>query len=159
MDFDKKYIAQILQNARKRKHLKQSELAEIIGISEKHLSKIETGKNYPSLDNFLKIIEVLGLSLKDFGLKDTNICSENKEQLLKIINTSTEAQLRLYIDMVNMLQKHFWQQISPRFLRYFILALENTQSMYAAEKKAYVDGIMPYLYKRDKALKIKAIEK
>ena len=61
MDFDKKYIAQILQNARKRKHLKQSELAEIIGISEKHLSKIETGKNYPSLDNFLKIIEVLGL--------------------------------------------------------------------------------------------------
>ncbi len=107
MDFDKKYIAQILQNARKRKHLKQSELAEIIGISEKHLSKIETGKNYPSLDNFLKIIEVLGLSLKDFGLKETNICSENKEQLLKIINTSTEAQLSLYIDMVNMLQKHF----------------------------------------------------
>ena len=107
MDFDKKYIAQILQNARKQKHLKQSELAEIIGISEKHLSKIETGKNYPSLDNFLKIIEVLGLSLKDFGLKETNICSENKEQLLKIINTSTEAQLSLYIDMVNMLQKHF----------------------------------------------------
>ena len=30
--------------------------------------------------------------------------------------------------------------------------------MYAAEKKAYVDGIMPYLYKRDKALKIKAME-
>ena len=53
MDFDKKYIAQILQNARKQKHLKQSELAEMIGISEKHLSKIETGKNYPSLDNFL----------------------------------------------------------------------------------------------------------
>ena len=30
--------------------------------------------------------------------------------------------------------------------------------MYAAEKKAYVYGIMPYLYKRDKALKIKAME-
>ena len=29
---------------------------------------------------------------------------------------------------------------------------------YAKEKKAYVDSIMPYLYKRDKQLKIKAIE-
>lgn len=54
MDFDKKYIAKILQNARKEKGLKQSQLAEKIGISEKHLSKIETGKNYLALDNFFK---------------------------------------------------------------------------------------------------------
>ena len=40
---------------------------------------------------------------------------------------------------------------SPEFLK-------NAQEQYAKEKKAYVDSIMPYLYKRDKQLKIRAIE-
>ncbi len=107
MEFDKKYIAQILQNARKKKGLKQAQLAEIIGISEKHLSKIETGKNYPALDNFLKMIDVLDLSMKDFGIKNKNELSEQKVYLQKIINTSSEKQLDIYVDMINTLQKYF----------------------------------------------------
>ncbi len=107
MEFDKKYIAQILQNARKKKGLKQAQLAEIVGISEKHLSKIETGKNYPALDNFLKMIDVLDLSMKDFGLKGENGLSEQKVYLQKIINTSSEKQLDIYVDMINALQKYF----------------------------------------------------
>lgn len=106
MELDKKYIAQILQNARKKKGLKQAQLAEMIGISEKHLSKIETGKNYPALDNFLKMVEILDLSMKDFGLKNENKVSEQKIYLQKIINTSSEKQLGIYIDMINALQKH-----------------------------------------------------
>ena len=53
--FDKTFIADKIKYRRKKLGLTQSELAEKIGISEKHLSKIETGKNYPSLDNFFKI--------------------------------------------------------------------------------------------------------
>lgn len=106
MELDKKYIAQILQNARKKKGLKQAQLAEMIGISEKHLSKIETGKNYPALDNFLKMVEILELSMKDFGLKNENKVSEQKVYLQKIINTSSEKQLSIYIDMINALQKY-----------------------------------------------------
>ena len=83
MELDKKYIAQILQNARKKKGLKQAQLAEMIGISEKHLSKIETGKNYPALDNFLKLVEILNLSLKDFGLNITDEISLKKQYLQK----------------------------------------------------------------------------
>lgn len=106
MELDKKYIAQILQNARKKKGLKQAQLAEMIGISEKHLSKIETGKNYPALDNFFKMVEILELSMKDFGLKNENKVSEQKVYLQKIINTSSEKQLGIYIDMINALQKY-----------------------------------------------------
>ena len=104
---DKEYIANIIQKARKQKGLKQSELAEKIGISEKHLSKIETGKNYPALDNFLKIIEVLGLSLKDFGVDSTDETSINKIKLQKIINTASEKQIDIYLDVLENLQKHF----------------------------------------------------
>ena len=106
MDFNKEYVAKIIQTARKKQKLKQSELAEKVGISEKHLSKIETGKNYPALDNFFKIIDVLNLSLKDFGLRDESNISEQKLHLHKIINTSTEKQLDLYSDMIQTLQTH-----------------------------------------------------
>lgn len=107
-EFDKKYIAQIIQNARKKQGLKQSQLAEKIGISEKHLSKIETGKNYPALDNFLKMVEVLKLSLRDFGLDDyQSEISTKKQYLQKVINVSSEKQLDVYADMIDTLQKHF----------------------------------------------------
>ena len=45
-----------IKRAREVMKMTQYELAEKIGISEKHLSKIETGKNYPALDTFLKIL-------------------------------------------------------------------------------------------------------
>ena len=103
---DKEYIAKVIQNARKRKGLKQSQLAENVGISEKHLSKIETGKNYPALDNFFKMVDVLNLSLNDFGVDSVESISSQKLQLQKIINTSSEKQLAMYVDMIDTLQKH-----------------------------------------------------
>lgn len=103
---EKKYVAKIIQKARKKKGLKQSELAEKIGISEKHLSKIETGKNYPALDNFLKIMDVLDLSLKDFGLRSLESESKEKIELQKIINVASEEQIELYLDIIKILNKH-----------------------------------------------------
>lgn len=107
MDFNKEYIALIIKNARKKRGLKQSQLSELVGISEKHLSKIETGRNYPALDNFLRIVKVLNLTLKDFGIDDKGNFSENKELLHKIINTSTEKQLNIYADIIGAIRKHF----------------------------------------------------
>ena len=106
MNFSKEYIAQVIKTARKSKGMKQSELAENVGITEKHLSKIETGKNYPALDNFLKLIDTLDISMKDFGLKDNEGSSKTKIELQKIINTSNERELELYLDIINALKKH-----------------------------------------------------
>lgn len=106
MEIDKKFIAQVIQDARRKSGLKQSELAEKIGISEKHLSKIETGKNYPALDTFLKILSVLNLTLGDFGLNNTPESYPNKIFLQKIINTSSEKQLDACADVITALLKH-----------------------------------------------------
>ena len=106
MELNKKYIANIIQNERRKAGLKQAELAEKIGISEKHLSKIETGKNYPALDTFLKIIDVLNLTLGNFGFYTIAENSPNKLLLQKIINNSSEKQLDTYADIIVALQKH-----------------------------------------------------
>ena len=107
MDLDKKFIAKIIQEARRKAGLRQSELAEKIGISEKHLSKIETGKNYPALDTFLKILEVLNLTLSDFGLQ--YICEDHstKKILQDIIDTSSQKQLGVYVDLIKAIRSHF----------------------------------------------------
>lgn len=105
-NFEKSFIAQVIKNSRKNAGLKQSQLAELAGISEKHLSKIETGKNYPSLDNFLKIIEVLNISLNELGINIKDKDSKEKEELTKIINTSSQKQLKAYLDMIKAINKH-----------------------------------------------------
>ncbi len=106
MELDKKHIAQIIQDARRKAKLTQAELAEQIGISEKHLSKIETGKNYPALDTFLKILSTLNLTLGDFGLHGVTEKSSNKKFLQNIIDTSSEKQLNAFVDVITALVKH-----------------------------------------------------
>lgn len=106
MDYTKEYVAGIIKNARKEQGLRQSELAEKAGISEKHLSKIETGKNYPALDNFFKIAEILKLSFKDFGIAESGIISERKNELQKIIHTSSEKELKLYLEIINTIRRY-----------------------------------------------------
>ena len=106
MELNKKYIANIIQDKRRKAGLKQAELAEKIGISEKHLSKIETGKNYPALDTFFKIVDTLNLTLRDFGCYTTSKDSSNRILLQKIINNSSEKQIDAYADIIVALQKH-----------------------------------------------------
>lgn len=44
---------------RKELLIKQSELAELLGISNNHMSSIETGRQKPSMDTFIGICEEL----------------------------------------------------------------------------------------------------
>lgn len=103
---DKEYIGKVIKQARKNKNLKQSQLAEMVGMSEKHLSKIESGKNYLVLDNFLKIAEILDLSMADFGISSSIELSEKQQYLQKIINTASDKQLDIFVDVVSVLQKY-----------------------------------------------------
>lgn len=102
---DKKFIGKTIQTLRKKANVRQCELAEKIGISEKHLSKIETGKNLPSLDNFLKMATVLEFSLEDFGVKSNNYNNEYKQTLLKIAYSASEKEAKSYCEIINTLDK------------------------------------------------------
>ncbi len=108
LNVNKTYVGKIIRQKRKNLGLKQSELAEMIGISEKHLSKIETGKNYPALDNFFKMAEILKLSLKDFVSEciDTTDISSNKNKLKMIVNIATEEQVNVYLDMIKVVNHY-----------------------------------------------------
>lgn len=101
---DKEFIGKTIQTLRKKVNIKQSELAEKIGISEKHLSKIETGKNLPSLNNFLKMAQILHFSLSDFGIEEPASNDKYKQLLLKLVYSANDKEVLAYFKILETLK-------------------------------------------------------
>lgn len=95
---DKKFIGKVIRNARKKAKLNQAELSEKLGMSEKNLGNIENGRQYPQVNNFLRIIEVLNLTLEDFGVNSSErqIKNEEKNNLISKILSSPDFKNNLY---------------------------------------------------------------
>lgn len=101
---DKNFIANIIKNYRIKNKLTQIQLAELIGLSEQHVSKLENAIYTPSLVTFLKIIKVLNIDIKDFGIDINEIDNKNKEELLKLILSATDKEIEFYYKNINHLK-------------------------------------------------------
>ena len=79
-----KNIGSLIKAKRKEMGYTQEELADKVGISAQHCSRIERGEYIPSLQTFLVIVEVLNLDISKLQLKDDMdiIESYNKDNLL-----------------------------------------------------------------------------
>ncbi len=99
MNYSKKSIGNRLKSQRKNLHITQEQMAEKLDISIKHYSEVERGIIGFSLDKWIQVSEILGISL-DYLLLGITInypiplklvelyetCPEDKkEQLLKLI--------------------------------------------------------------------------
>ena len=80
----KKRFGKRIQELRNKRNLKQSELAELVGIATKTHSCIETGRNFPSSDLIEKYAKAFNLDIADI-LTINHINSE--QDLYKDINT------------------------------------------------------------------------
>lgn len=56
---NKKLLGRRIRELRKRRGLKQEQLAELVGLEPTSISNIENGYNYPSFQNLEKIASVL----------------------------------------------------------------------------------------------------
>lgn len=103
---DKEFIGKVIKLARKRANLTQGQFSEILDMSEKNLGNIENGKQFPQVNNFLRIMEKLNLSLNDFGV-DSNLQQENikRKELLKQIYLANEQELNTYQEILLSIKK------------------------------------------------------
>jgi len=84
----RKQLGGRIKELRRAKGLSQSQLSERVDIDPKHLSRIEVGSGFPSLDTLEKIAEVLDVELKEFFEFTPN---ESRQVLLKSLQKMLRA--------------------------------------------------------------------
>lgn len=84
-----------IKELRKSKGLTQEQLSEKVDIDSKHLSRIEVGSSYPSMETLDKISKVLDVELKDMfefhHHKDVDI----NKSISTLLKDATPEKLRL----------------------------------------------------------------
>lgn len=58
-------FGQKVKEYRKKAQLTQAQLAELVNVDDKHISCIESGKNFPSADLIIRLTEALNIEPKD----------------------------------------------------------------------------------------------
>ncbi|MBQ8459629.1 helix-turn-helix transcriptional regulator [bacterium] len=97
-----------LKQIRKSKNLTQEQLAELAGMNEKHISKIETGVYFPTYTTLTKILNALNLNIEDVGLDLTRNYNDNPFYVksLQILNSAnSETELEYYYTFLRQAQK------------------------------------------------------
>lgn len=89
-----------IQSLRKSQGITQEKFSEIIGLDISSLSKIETGRNYPSPENLEKIANALNVEEKDlYNFQDFFTDREYLEKIfenIKILQTDPNKLRFLY---------------------------------------------------------------
>jgi transcriptional regulator with XRE-family HTH domain len=87
MEKTKELLGARIREIRKARGLTQEQLAEMVDIEQKHVSRIELGKNYPTIDRLERIAAALKVPLISFfdflHLENDDECSRNIEEMIK----------------------------------------------------------------------------
>ena len=84
---DQKQIGAFLKQLRSEKKITQEQLAEILGVSGRTISRWETGSNLPDLSILVQISEYYDVEIKEIlngERKNGKMDNELKETLLKV---------------------------------------------------------------------------
>ena len=91
---DQMKIGRFIATCRKGKGITQSVLAEKMGVSDRAVSKWETGKNMPDSGSMLELCEILGVSVNELltGEKMSNMEDYKKEAEKHLIELNAEKE-------------------------------------------------------------------
>lgn len=108
MFYDKQVIGKKIKEWRVQKGLSQEKLAEAIGVTDKNISRIERGIQYPKAENLMKILDVLDIMV--IGLDSCTLYVQNnplRNKGLNIINSATDEELELIVPNIDFYIKNY----------------------------------------------------
>ena len=103
---DKEFIGRKIKEFRRKRHMTQGKLAELVDLSEKHISKIEAGIHLPSITAFLKMVKVLDIGMEEFGLSIKVEDNEVRNEILECIYDSTDKELEFILPLIKCLKEN-----------------------------------------------------
>lgn len=78
-------IGKFIQSQRKNKNITQSEMAEMLNVSDRAVSKWERGICLPDASNMIRLCEILDISINDLFNGEIVDMKNNEESLEKIV--------------------------------------------------------------------------
>ncbi len=82
---------------RKQRKITQEKLAEIIGVDNGYISKLEVGQNFPSISTLERIADALGVELYELFQFTRRKDKDFKDEIIAIYdNLNKEKQYTLY---------------------------------------------------------------
>ncbi|KAF0810995.1 XRE family transcriptional regulator [Alcanivorax sp. S71-1-4] len=108
----KQLIGARISTLRRARHLTQNDLAEQVGVDGRHISRLETGKYFPSLDTLVAMARVLDVELQEFFLFPTvESETEMREALIAIASQAPEPVLK---ELLSFARNRLAQRQIPR---------------------------------------------
>lgn len=95
-----------LRIQRKQQQLTQEQLAECLNISIKHYSEAERGLVGLSVENLIKVSEILGISL-DYLLKGISIDYPFPVRMLEIYHNCPESKKKYLLELLELVDKMY----------------------------------------------------
>ena len=102
----KELFGRRIQEIRKQKRLSQEQIAEKAGISSNYLSRIECGKENPTLDMLIKLGEALETNMWEmFDVGHAVSAKELKEAIQKFSLKADEETLRTIVKIIKAFER------------------------------------------------------
>ena len=94
MKTTKELLGERIRELRKVRGLTQEQFAELIEVEQKHVSRLELGKSFPTIERLEKIAHALQIPLKDIfdfiHLADQDTRSTSIDEMLKGLNEENQ---------------------------------------------------------------------
>lgn len=103
METTKKLLGARIKELRKLRGLSQEKLAELVDIDPKHVSRIEVGGSYPSIDTLAVMAKSLQVELKDFfefGHHRKKSVTEITKEISAMLRETDSEKVRLILKVV-----------------------------------------------------------
>lgn len=149
-------IGRFIQEMRKQHDLTQCELADMLGISNKTVSKWECGNGMPELSLMLPVCEILGINLNELfsgeKLTDADYKKKAEENMMKLIEESEKmkknivggkvlgrvANIDMNIGEAHQTNAEFWNTMGSEILG--VIALPKWGNHLPSEEKLNLLG-------------------
>lgn len=103
MGIPSRQFATILKTERKKNHLTQAELAEILNISLPYLKDLERARNNPSYEMFERIIRYFNLSADDVIYPVKNSEDYVLKKIQRLLTRCSKEQLQIILTVIETL--------------------------------------------------------
>lgn len=104
IDFQYNDMGTRIKLRRKELRIKQAELAEMLNISNNHMSSIENGRQKPSLDTFIQICNLLKVT-PDYLLLGNMHAYNIPQDITDKLRLCSQADIELARDFIELLVK------------------------------------------------------